>query len=237
MKEPVIIAMDFDNKSLANTFLKEFGEQQLFLKVGMELFYKEGPSIIWEWKEAGHHIFLDLKLHDIPNTVREAARQIAALGVDMTTIHAAGGIRMMEAAREGLEAGTPSGHHPPACLAVTQLTSTSEDIMREELLIDRSLEDTVIHYAQHAMRAGATGVICSALEVPSIKERVGQMCKTVTPGIRLKHNNRDDQKRVVSPYKAHTLGSDAIVVGRSVTKAANPAEAYQEILKQWRNDS
>ncbi|WP_026700172.1 orotidine-5'-phosphate decarboxylase [Salibacterium aidingense] len=234
MNKPLIIAMDFKDRTAAESFLDSFTGTPLFLKVGMELFYQEGPSLVEAWKEKGHRIFLDLKLHDIPSTVQSAARQLAALNVDLITVHAAGGIRMMEAAREGLETGTPAADSVPDCVAVTQLTSTTEKMMQEELGIPAGLEETVIHYAVNAKQAGLQGIVCSALEAPAIKEHAGRNMKAVTPGIRMKEQDRNDQKRVVTPAKARNLGSDAIVVGRSITSAEQPWQTYQDMMKQWR---
>ncbi len=227
--------MDFKDKQSANAFLTSFGNEKLFLKVGMELFYREGPALVEEWKVAGHQLFLDLKLHDIPNTVKAAARQLASLQVDLMTVHASGGIKMMEAAREGLASG--ANNNSPDCIAVTQLTSTSEQMMKNELAIDKSLQDTVIHYADNAKQAGLQGVVCSAHEAPYIKQHVSSDFACVTPGIRLSNNSADDQKRVVTPGEASERGSDAIVVGRSITRADNPYQQYNEIKKQWRNET
>ncbi|MFB4162601.1 orotidine-5'-phosphate decarboxylase [Alteribacillus sp. JSM 102045] len=236
MNKPLIIAMDFADKQTANAFLSSFENEKLFLKVGMELFYREGPALVEKWKAAGHQLFLDLKLHDIPNTVKAAARQLASLQVDLITVHAAGGIKMMEAAKEGLSEGALS--KTPDCIAVTQLTSTSEKMMKHELAIEKTLKDTVIHYANNAKQAGLQGVVCSALEAPFIKQQVGSDFSAVTPGIRLSNNKSNDQQRVVTPQEARELGSDAIVVGRSITRAAeNPYQQYIEIKKQWGNEA
>ncbi len=227
--------MDFKDKQSANAFLTSFGNEKLFLKVGMELFYREGPALVEEWKEVGHQLFLDLKLHDIPNTVKAAAKQLASLQVDLMTVHASGGIKMMEAAREGLVSG--ANNKTPDCIAVTQLTSTSEKMMKNELAIEKSLQDTVIHYAANAKQAGLQGVVCSAHEAPFIKQHVSSDFACVTPGIRLSNNSADDQKRVVTPGEASELGSDAIVVGRSITRADSPYQQYNEMKKQWRNET
>ncbi|WP_158737645.1 orotidine-5'-phosphate decarboxylase [Alteribacillus sp. YIM 98480] len=235
MNKPLIIAMDFKDKQSANAFLTSFGNEKLFLKVGMELFYREGPALVEEWKEVGHQLFLDLKLHDIPNTVKAAAKQLASLQVDLMTVHASGGIKMMEAAREGLVSG--ANNKTPDCIAVTQLTSTSEKMMKNELAIEKSLQDTVIHYAANAKQAGLQGVVCSAHEAPFIKQHVSSDFACVTPGIRLSNNSADDQKRVVTPGEASELGSDAIVVGRSITRADSPYQQYNEMKKQWRNET
>ncbi|SFL59473.1 orotidine-5'-phosphate decarboxylase [Salibacterium qingdaonense] len=233
MNHPLIIAMDFKNKTEAGAFLDKFGEEKLFLKIGMELFYREGPALVHAWKERGHSVFLDLKLHDIPNTVKSAARQLASLEVDLTTVHAAGGRKMMEAALEGLEAGTPAGSTVPACAAVTQLTSTTEHIMNKEIGIPGTLEESVLRYAAGAAEAGIDHVVSSAWEVPSIKNQTPAM-KAVTPGIRLKEDAEDDQKRVVTPARAKECGSDAIVAGRSITLAEEPLHTYRMMMKQWR---
>ncbi|WP_379967116.1 orotidine-5'-phosphate decarboxylase [Ectobacillus sp. sgz5001026] len=230
MSQSLIIALDFPSKTEVESFLSHFDEE-LYVKVGMELFYKEGPSIITYLKEKGHHIFLDLKLHDIPNTVKSAMRNLASLGVDMVNVHAAGGSKMMQAALQGLEEGA-AGRTRPICIAVTQLTSTSQAMMNEEIWIDKSLEDTVSHYAALAKESGMDGVVCSALEVPTIQ----RVCKadfvTVTPGIRLS-GDVNDQVRVATPKLARKLGSHYIVVGRSITKADDPYKAYEMVKKQW----
>ncbi len=228
-----IIALDLPSMRSVETFLTRFGKQKLALKVGMQLFYKEGPPIIEKLKLAGHWIFLDLKLHDIPNTVKEAMKSLAALEVDMVNVHAAGGKRMMEAALEGLEAGLARGMTRPLCIAVTQLTSTSENMLKEELLIDEGIEQTVLHYAKLTNESGLDGIVCSSLETPFIKENIHDFI-TVTPGIRLTGDERDDQTRIVTPEKAKQLGSDYIVVGRSVTKSKNPLEAYERVELEWK---
>ncbi|WP_453997056.1 orotidine-5'-phosphate decarboxylase [Bacillus nitroreducens] len=233
MKRPLIIALDFPNLTEAKGFLKDFQEEELYVKVGMELFYQEGPSVIQFLKEQGHAIFLDLKLHDIPNTVFSSMKRLAALGVDMVNVHAAGGRRMMEAALEGLEAGTLSGQSRPTCIAVTQLTSTTEEVMRSELLIERNLLDVVVEYAALTKRSGLDGVVCSSLEVPVINQRIGNEFMTVTPGIRRANDETGDQARVVTPEKARELGSSAIVVGRSITRAQNPLQAYKQMKAAW----
>ncbi|MFD2704866.1 orotidine-5'-phosphate decarboxylase [Salibacterium lacus] len=233
MNYPLIIAMDFKDKTEAGAFLEKFGEEELFLKIGMELFYREGPALVHAWKEKGHRVFLDLKLHDIPNTVKSAARQLASLEVDITTVHAAGGTQMMEAAREGLEAGTPAGRPVPACAAVTQLTSTTEYIMNKEIGIQGTLEESVLRYAAGAAEAGIDHVVSSAWEAASIKNQIPAM-KAVTPGIRLKEDAANDQRRVVTPDRAREYGSDAIVAGRSITLAEDPLQKYRMMRKQWR---
>jgi orotidine-5'-phosphate decarboxylase len=233
MSQSLIIALDFPNKQEVETFFAHFGSEKLYVKVGMELFYKEGPAVITYLKEKGHRIFLDLKLHDIPNTVKSAMRSLASLGVDMVNVHAAGGTAMMKAALEGLEEGKQEGTKRPLCIAVTQLTSTSEDIMKKELWIEKSLEATVVHYAKLVQESGLDGVVCSTLEVPKLQEACGTSFVTVTPGIRMASENTNDQVRVATPARARALGSSYIVVGRSITKAENPYEAYQMVKQEW----
>jgi orotidine-5'-phosphate decarboxylase len=236
MDRELIIALDFANAEEVGQFLKPFDDQKLFLKVGMELFYQEGPSIVHSLKEAGHRIFLDLKLHDIPNTVKSAMRGLAGLGVDLVNVHAAGGTEMMEAAIEGLEAGTAAGRNRPACIAVTQLTSTSEEQMNKEQLIPVALKESVLHYASLAMGAGLDGVVCSALEAVSIRKRLGSSFYTVTPGIRMKSDLVQDQKRVATPEFARDAGVSGIVVGRSITRADDPLKSYQQWIQAWKGE-
>ncbi|CAI9386207.1 MULTISPECIES: orotidine-5'-phosphate decarboxylase [Bacillaceae] len=233
MNNSLIIALDFASKDEVDSFLKGFNGESLFLKVGMELFYKEGPSIIQELKEQNHQIFLDLKLHDIPNTVGSAMKNIASLGVDLVNVHAAGGIDMMARAVEGLEAGTPSGMKRAKCIGVTQLTSTSEASMQKEQLIQVPLHESVLHYATITKEAGLDGVVCSTLEAFAIRERLGDTFLTVTPGIRLKTDEVQDQVRVATPKIARENGVSAIVVGRSITRAANPYESYSLFKSEW----
>ncbi|MBD8068360.1 orotidine-5'-phosphate decarboxylase [Bacillus sp. PS06] len=233
MQRPLIIALDFPSLQEVNGFLARFSGEHLYVKVGMELFYQEGPAIIHHLKEQGHSIFLDLKLHDIPNTVKSAMKGLAKLGVDLTNVHCAGGTNMMEAALEGLDQGTPSGEKRPHLIGVTQLTSTSEQLMKEQLLIDHSLNDVVVHYASLAKRSGLEGVVCSSLEVPLIREALGKEFMTITPGIRLASDDKGDQTRIVTPELARELGASGIVVGRSITKAVNPLESYSRIKKGW----
>ncbi|MBQ4841978.1 orotidine-5'-phosphate decarboxylase [Bacillus safensis] len=233
MKHLPIIALDFPSGQEALTFLDPFEGTPLFVKVGMELFYQEGPAILDELKEKNCRIFLDLKLHDIPTTVQKAMNRLAALGVDLVNVHAAGGKRMMQAALEGLESGTPAGQSRPGIIAVTQLTSTSEDMMRNELLIDRPLQETVIRYGQLAYESGLDGVVCSVHESKALHEHISPSFLTVTPGIRLPNDQTDDQKRVATPAYAKEQGVSQIVVGRSITKADKPIEAYHQILKEW----
>ncbi|MFW5428964.1 orotidine-5'-phosphate decarboxylase [Bacillus pumilus] len=233
MKHLPIIALDFPVAQEALAFLEPFEGTPLFVKVGMELFYQEGPAILDELKEKNCRIFLDLKLHDIPTTVQKAMNRLAALGVDLVNVHAAGGKHMMQAALEGLESGTPAGQKRPGIIAVTQLTSTSEDMMRSELLIDRPLQETVIRYGQLAYESGLDGVVCSVHESKALHEHISPAFLTVTPGIRLQNDQTDDQKRVATPAYAKEQGVSQIVVGRSFTKAEKPLEAYHQILKEW----
>lgn len=233
MKNSLIIALDFPNKKEVFQFLSQFGDEKLFLKVGMELFYQEGPQIIHELKEKEHEIFLDLKLHDIPNTVYGAMKGLAKLSCDLVNVHAAGGKEMMMAALEGLEAGTAVGAQKPVCIAVTQLTSTSEEQMKKEQLINASLETSVLHYATLAQEAGLSGVVCSSHEVQPIRRNLGSEFLTVTPGIRLGSDNIQDQKRVATPETARQAGVSAIVVGRGITKAENPYKSYQSYKQAW----
>lgn len=228
-----IVALDFPSPGQVHAFLQAFKEKSLYVKVGMELFYSAGPQMIEELKAAGHDIFLDLKLHDIPNTVKQAMKGLARLQVDMINVHASGGLLMMESALEGLEAGTSAGKKRPLCIAVTQLTSTSEEMLAKELLIDKGINATVLHFAKLAHEAGLDGIVSSALEVPLVKEAIPKML-TVTPGIRLTEDARDDQVRIVTPAQAKTLGSDFIVVGRSITKSKQPLQAYKKVMEEWR---
>ena len=226
----VIIALDFESKEKTLAFLDQFKEEKPFVKIGMELFYAEGPSIVREIKARGHRIFLDLKLHDIPNTVRKAMAVLSRLDVDMTNVHASGTIAMMEAAKEGL---TRADGTCPMLLAVTQLTSTSEERMQQELLIDATMPDTVKKYAQNAKAAGLTGVVCSPLEAALVKEACGAEFQTVTPGIRFADGDVGDQVRVMTPAKAREAGCDSIVVGRPITAAANPVAAYRRCVAEF----
>jgi orotidine-5'-phosphate decarboxylase len=236
VNNPLIVALDFPSMEEVKTFLQPFQNETLFVKVGMELYYQEGPVMIAYLKEQGHQIFLDLKLHDIPNTVKQAMKGLSRLGVDLVNVHAAGGTKMMEAALEGLEAGTEAGKQRPYCIAVTQLTSTSEQMLHEQLLIERSMEETVLHYASLAKASGLDGVVCSAKEVPFIREHFGEAFLAVTPGIRFAADEKNDQVRVVTPYEAKQLGASAIVVGRSITKTANPYAAYQQLQREWNGE-
>ncbi|MGE8079272.1 orotidine-5'-phosphate decarboxylase [Peribacillus loiseleuriae] len=228
-----IIALDFPGISETKDFLSKFQTEKLFVKVGMELYYQSGPAIIEYLKENNHQVFLDLKLHDIPNTVKSAMKVLAGLEVDITNVHAAGGQGMMEAALEGLNSGTISGKKRPTCIAVTQLTSTSTSQMNKEQLIEGELERSVLHYARLAKQSGLDGVVCSPLEVSDIHTTLGSNFLTVTPGIRMADGNAHDQIRIATPQKARELGSDFIVVGRAITGADAPLSAYQTIKKAW----
>lgn len=233
MKNSLIIALDFPNLQETKKFLQPFGTEKLSVKVGMELFYQNGPMIVSYLKEQGHEVFLDLKLHDIPNTVKMAMKGLANLGADMVNVHAAGGKRMMEAAIEGLEAGTKAGQNRPLCIAVTQLTSTTEQQMNEEQNIQGSVLDSVINYASLTNQAGLDGVVCSTHEVQKIHEQIGSAFLTITPGIRTASGETHDQARIATPELARKLGSDYIVVGRAITKADNPLQAYLSIKNAW----
>ncbi|WP_182102847.1 orotidine-5'-phosphate decarboxylase [Niallia taxi] len=233
MRNSLIIALDFPNKTEVFNFLDRFNDEKLFVKVGMELFYQEGPNIVRELKEEGHQVFLDLKLHDIPNTVKSAMRNIAGLEADLVNVHAAGGIRMMESALEGLDAGTPAGQKRPFAIAVTQLTSTSQQEMQEWQQIKLPLLDSVAHYAAITKQAGMDGVVCSPLEAALIRDHLGADFLTVTPGIRLSSDDVQDQVRVATPGSARESGVSAIVVGRSITRAQNPYESYQLFKTEW----
>ncbi|MBR2480789.1 MAG: orotidine-5'-phosphate decarboxylase [Clostridia bacterium] len=232
MCKDVIIACDFSSKEELYAFLEKLGDQKPYLKVGMELYYKEGAPMVRELKAKGFKIFLDLKLHYIPNTVYKAMRNLGELGVDITNVHAAGGIKMMSAALKGLREGAGEGAMPKL-IAVTQLTSTDAETLKNELLIGETLENTVKHYALNAKTAGLDGVVCSPLEASIIKE-LGLM--SVTPGIRLAGDSVDDQKRVTTPAKAREMGSTYIVVGRSITGAEDPREAYIRCTKEFKGE-
>ena len=218
-----IIALDFSSREEVISFLKQFDEP-VYVKIGMELTYACGLDIVREVKAMGHKIFLDLKLHDIPNTVKGGMKNLAALGVDIVNCHCGGGIAMMRAAKEGLIEGTPEGKEVPKLIGVTILTSTSQEGMNNEMGIPGAVIDTVVHYAKNAKEAGLDGVVCSVLEAKAIHEACGNDFLTVTPGIRLAGNSKDDQKRVATPEFANEQGCDMIVVGRSITKAENPVE-------------
>ena len=227
------IALDFASAEETLAFLAPFQQEPLFVKVGMELFYQEGPSIVKQLKERNCELFLDLKLHDIPTTVNKAMKRLASLGVDLVNVHAAGGKKMMQAALEGLEEGTPAGKKRPSLIAVTQLTSTSEQIMKDELLIEKSLIDTVVHYSKQAEESGLDGVVCSVHEAKAIYQAVSPSFLTVTPGIRMSEDAANDQVRVATPAIAREKGSSAIVVGRSITKAEDPVKAYKAVRLEW----
>ena len=230
MAKDVIIACDFSSKEQTLSFLDKFTGRKPFVKIGMELFYACGPEIVREIKARGHKIFLDLKLHDIPNTVRKAMSVLSRLDVDMTNVHAAGTVDMMKAALEGLtrEDGTR-----PMLIAVTQLTSTSEERMQRELLIGASINDTIAKYAENAKVAGLDGVVCSPLEAELVKQHCGTEFKTITPGIRFADAAADDQVRITTPERAREIGSDFIVVGRPVTAAADPVAAYERCCREF----
>ncbi|MBQ1512121.1 MAG: orotidine-5'-phosphate decarboxylase [Erysipelotrichaceae bacterium] len=232
MKREVIIACDFDDQEKLYDFLDLFRDKKPFVKIGMELFYGNGPQIVREIKRRGHKIFLDLKLHDIPNTVHKSMRKLAELNVDMVNVHAAGSIAMMEAAAKALR----EKNSDAVLLAVTQLTSTTEEVMNKELWIDHPMEDTVRHYAMNAKAAGCQGVVCSPLEAAAVKEVCGEDFLTVTPGIRFADDDKGDQKRVTTPAKAKELGSSYIVVGRSITSAADPVKAYERACAEFEED-
>ena len=232
MEKAVIIALDFQDFEETRQFIEQFDES-LYVKVGMELFYAEGPQIIKYLKEKNHKIFLDLKLHDIPNTVKSAMKNLAKLGVDMVNVHAAGTLPMMKAAVEGLNEGTAPGAKRPLCIAVTQLTSTTEEVMQQQILISETLPNTVLKYAQLTKEAGLDGIVCSALETKEIHDKLGEDFITCTPGIRQASDSLDDQKRVVTPTKAKELGSNYIVVGRSITKSVHPVATYRQIKEEF----
>lgn len=230
MGKDVMIALDFKSGKNALDFLDQFTGKQLYVKVGMELYYAEGPSIIREIKARGHKLFLDLKLHDIPNTVEKAMAVLSRLDVDMVNLHAAGTVEMMKAALRGL---TRKDGTRPLLIAVTQLTSTSQERMQKELLIDRELEEVVTQYAKNAAQAGLDGVVCSPLEAGKIHEACGKEFLTVTPGVRFDDASKGDQVRVTTPAKAKELGSDYIVVGRPITQAENPVLAYERCVNEF----
>ncbi|MCQ2334961.1 MAG: orotidine-5'-phosphate decarboxylase [Paludibacteraceae bacterium] len=230
MKREVIIACDFASAEATYAFLDQFTEEKPFVKIGMELFYAEGPAIVRALKARGHKIFLDLKLHDIPNTVKKAMAVLSRLDVDMCNLHAAGTKEMMSAAIEGLT--RPDGTRP-ILLAVTQLTSTSEERMHDDLLISGSIQDCVRHYAKCAQEAGLDGVVCSPLEAGLVKEACGKAFFTVTPGIRFADGVVGDQVRITTPERAKEIGSDFIVVGRPITAADDPVAAYRRCVKEF----
>ena len=230
MGKDVIIACDFSSREDTLAFLDKFQGRKPFVKIGMELYYAEGPAIVRDIKARGHKIFLDLKLHDIPNTVKKAMAVLSRLDVDMTNLHAAGTKAMMEAALEGLT--KPDGSRP-MLIAVTQLTSTDEERMHNELLVQGAMPDVVMHYAQNAAAAGLDGVVCSPLEAGKVHEVCGENFLTVTPGVRFADGEVGDQVRVTTPARARELGSDFIVVGRPITQAADPVAAYRRCVKEF----
>ncbi|MBO8442110.1 MAG: orotidine-5'-phosphate decarboxylase [Firmicutes bacterium] len=234
--ERPIIALDFPNREVTLNFLKRFSnEKSLFVKIGMELYYSEGRQLVQEIIDLGHDVFLDLKLHDIPHTVQAAAKVLGKLGVKMITVHAAGGQEMMMAAKDGLISGSIN-NNVPKVLAITQLTSTSEDNMHKEQLINTSLEKSVLNYAKLAQKSGMDGVVCSAQEAKQITTVTSNDFLRVTPGIRLSGNKMDDQKRVMTPDQAAKQQSSAIVVGRAITQSNNPVETYELIKYLWENN-
>lgn len=230
MGKDVIIACDFADKETALSFLDKFEGRKPFIKIGMELFYAEGPQIVREIKARGHKIFLDLKLHDIPNTVKKSMAVLSRLDVDMCNLHAAGTSRMMEAALEGLT--RPDGTRP-LLIAVTQLTSTDQEAMERDLLIKEPIDKVVMHYAETAKNAGLDGVVCSPLEARKVHEVCGERFLTVTPGVRFADGDIGDQKRVMTPEQAKKIGSDYIVVGRPITAAPDPVAAYERCIKEF----
>lgn len=230
MGKDVIIACDFADKETALNFLDKFEGRKPFVKIGMELFYAEGPQIVREIKARGHKIFLDLKLHDIPNTVKKSMAVLSRLDVDMCNLHAAGTSRMMEAALEGLT--RPDGTRP-LLIAVTQLTSTDQEAMERDLLIKEPIDKVVMHYAETAKNAGLDGVVCSPLEAQKVHDICGEKFLTVTPGVRFADGDIGDQKRVMTPEQAKKIGSDYIVVGRSITAAPDPVAAYERCIKEF----
>ena len=230
MGKDVIVACDFASREATLNFLDQFTGRKPFVKIGMELFYAEGPSIVKEIKKRGHKIFLDLKLHDIPNTVKKSMSVLSRLDVDMTNLHAAGTKRMMEAAIEGLT--RPDGTRP-MLIAVTQLTSTDQESMENDLLIHEPIDKVVMHYAHNAMEAGLDGVVCSPLEAGKVHDTCGKSFVTVTPGVRFADGDVGDQKRVMTPEEAKKIGSDYIVVGRPITAAADPVAAYRRCVAEF----
>ncbi len=230
MAKDVIVALDFSSKEQVINFLDKFEGRKPFVKIGMELFYAEGPEIVKEIKKRGHKIFLDLKLHDIPNTVMKAMKVLSSLDVDMTNLHASGTVNMMEGAIKGLtrEDGTR-----PILIAVTQLTSTDQNSMEQDLLIKEPIDKVVMHYASNAKRAGLDGVVCSPLEAGKVHETCGESFITVTPGVRFADGEKGDQKRVMTPEEARKIGSDYIVVGRPITAAEDPVKAYERCVREF----
>lgn len=232
MAKDVIIALDFPDRITTLKFLDQFQEEKPYVKIGMELYYAEGPQMVREIKARGHKIFLDLKLHDIPNTVSGAVRSIRGLGVDMMNLHAGGGIAMMKAAADALK---DTDGVPPQLIAVTILTSLNQEALENEVWVNRKVEDAVLHYAGNAKIAGLDGVVCSPLEAGKVHERLGADFLTVTPGVRFASNDTGDQQRVTTPKKANELGSDYIVVGRPITKAEDAVMAYRRCMNEFLN--
>ena len=232
MGKDVIIACDFSSSQKTLEFLEKLGDRRPYVKIGMELYYAEGPSIVKVLKERGHKVFLDLKLHDIPNTVNKAMKVLAAIDIDMCNVHAGGTVDMMEAALRGLEKGS-EGRKRPLLIAVTQLTSTTQERMKTDLLIDEDMDKVVEHYAYNSKIAGLDGVVCSPLESRKVHGICGEDFLTVTPGVRFADDDKGDQARVTTPAKAKELGSDYIVVGRSITAAADPEAAYDRCVAEF----
>ena len=230
MGKDVIVACDFASKEEVLNFLDKFEGRKPFVKIGMELYYAEGPAIVREIKERGHKIFLDLKLHDIPNTVKKSMKVLSTLGVDITNLHAAGTVRMMEAALEGLT--RPDGTRP-LLIAVTQLTSTDQESLEQDLWIEKPMADVVMHYASNAAKAGLDGVVCSPLEAEAVHNTCGKSFLTITPGVRFADGDIGDQKRVMTPAQAKEIGSDYIVVGRPITAAEDPVAAYERCVREF----
>lgn len=230
MAKDVIIACDFDGAKKTLEFLDLFKDEKPFVKIGMELFYSAGPDIVRELKKRGHKVFLDLKLHDIPNTVKKSMAVLSGLGADIVNLHAAGTVNMMKAALEGL---TRADGTRPLLIAVTQLTSTDGESLKRDLLIDKPMEEVVMHYALNAKSAGLDGVVCSPLEAGKVHSVCGEYFITVTPGVRFSGGEKGDQKRVTTPEQARILGSDYIVVGRPITAADDPVKAYERCLKEF----
>ena len=232
MAKDVMIALDFPDRITTLKFLDQFQEEKPYVKIGMELYYAEGPQMVREIKARGHKIFLDLKLHDIPNTVSGAVRSIRGLGVDMMNLHAGGGIAMMKAAADALK---DTDGVPPKLIAVTILTSLNQETLEKEVWVNRKVEDAVLHYAGNAKTAGLDGVVCSPLEAGKVHERLGADFLTVTPGVRFASHDAGDQQRVTTPKKANELGSDYIVVGRPITKAEDAVTAYRRCMNEFLN--
>ena len=230
MAKDVIVALDFSSKEQVYSFLDKFEGKKPFVKIGMELFYAEGPEIVREIKKRGHKIFLDLKLHDIPNTVMKAMKVLSNLDVDMTNLHASGTKKMMEGAIKGL---TREDGSRPILIAVTQLTSTDQEAMENDLLIKEPIDKVVMHYASNAKEAGLDGVVCSPLEAGKVHDTCGENFITVTPGVRFADGDKGDQKRVMTPEEARKIGSDYIVVGRPITAAEDPVKAYERCVKEF----